>query len=241
MNTLGIAAGALVCAATTSAFAQSATQPVNPMPPAPSEAGRGVGDLVRAPLRAPSKALELGVQAGYTQGFGSVTSDPRVGAGAGGTVGVSLDDRVEPHWSVGLGGQYQGYGARGTLANSTTLRGAIAEAHATYHFLPYDRLDPHLTVGAGYRLFVESPAGNAPSTLTHGLDLGKVEVGLDVRPSEGVAISPVIGADVNLFVVRTGGGVEAATAGNKTLNTFVFAGVKGRFDIGGTRESRPAP
>jgi hypothetical protein len=245
MNTLGITAGALVCAAATSAFAQSPPQPagssVNPVTPAPSEAARGAREVVTAPTRAPSKALELGVEGGYTQGFGSITSDPRVGAGPGGAIGLSLDDRVDPHWSVGAGGQYQGYGASGAGASSTTLRGALAEIHGTYHLSPYSRLDPHLTLGAGYRLFVESPAGDTPATLTHGLDLGKLEIGVDVRPSESVAISPVIGADVNLFAWRTGGEAGIATPLNRTVSTFVFAGVKGRFDIGGTREREPAP
>ncbi len=80
-------------------------------------------------MRAPSKAFELGLEAGYTQGFGRDTSDPRVGAGAGGTLGLSLDDRINPHWSVGVSGQYQGYGSSGRQASAATLRGATADIH----------------------------------------------------------------------------------------------------------------
>ena len=231
MKTSGIAVGALVWAAAGLAFAQSS-------PPTPSEATRGETEVLTAPVRAPSEAFELGVEAGYTQGFGSITSDRRVGAGPGGTVGVSLDYRIDPRWSVGVQGQYQAYGS-GTRESTASLRGAIADVRGTYHMAPYARVDPYLTFGAGYRLLAESPADNTPTTLLHGLEIGKVELGLDVRGSESVAISPVIGADVNLFMVRAGGGSQAASLNNKSVNTFLFAGVKGRFDVGGARVSRP--
>src|SRR5262249_34262727 len=152
---------------------------------------------------------------------------------------VSLDDRIDPRWSIGVSGQYQVYAFSGARTNTATLRGTTVDIHATYHMTPYNRLDPYITIGSGYRLFVESPEGNAPAKFTHGLELGKVEFGLDVRPSESVAISPVIGADLNLFLWRAGGGAQIASLSNKTVNTFVFAGVKGRFDAGGTRESKP--
>jgi len=241
MKTLGIAMGSLACAAATSAFAQSPpVDPLNP-PPVQSEGPRDVGDVLTAPMRAPRNALELGVDAGYTQGFGSAVSDPRVGAGAGGTLGISLDDRLAPRWSFGVSGQYQGYGSSGRQGSAATLRGATAGIHGTYHFMPYDRLDPHLSIGAGYRLFAESPEVSGPTTLTHGVELGKVEVGLDVRPSENVAISPVVGVDVDLFRWRAGGPAASALPSNGAVSTFVFAGVKGRFDLGGARESKPAP
>src|SRR5262249_8089986 len=133
MKTIGIAGGALVCAATTSAFAQSPppstemAPPSEPALPAPSEAPREVGNVLTAPVRAPNAAFELGVEAGYTQGFGSITSDRRVGAGPGGTVGVSLDDRINPRWSIGVSGQYQAYGFSGARTNTATLRGTTVD------------------------------------------------------------------------------------------------------------------
>ncbi|WP_437678840.1 hypothetical protein [Sorangium sp. So ce131] len=240
MRTIGIAAGALVCAAATAAFAQSPSPSTENAPPSePGEASRQAGDVLTAPVRAPNAAFELGVRAGYTQGFGSITSDRRVGAGPGGTVGVSLDDRINPRWSIGVSGQYQAYGFRGARTNTATLRGTTVDIHGTYHMSPYTRFDPYITVGSGYRLFVESPQGQAPARLTHAIELGKIEFGADVRPSESVGISPVIGADLNLFLWRAGGRAESASLSNKTVNTFVFAGVNGRFDVGGTRESSP--
>jgi hypothetical protein len=264
MNKIGIAAGALalVGAAATPAFAQT-TPPSSPATPPPSAvmmppstanpppagpaapamvtpAESDVGGYLRAPVPAPSRAFELGVDAGYTQGFGTITSGRGVPdvATAGGIFGLSLGYRIDPRWSVAATGQYQGFGAGATTPAGTSVRGATAGIQGTYHFSPYNRLDPYLTFGTGYRALMESPAGNAPMTVTHGLELGKVEVGLDVRPSGNIAISPVLGADVNMFMWRTGGGAETASLTSRGVNGFVFAGVKGRFDIGGSRHSQ---
>lgn len=268
MNKIGIAAGALalVSAAATPASAQTTTTPSSPAAPPsattppstantpPSatttppvtattpESGRDVRGYMSAPVRAPNKAFELGLDAGYTQGFGNIGGGrgaPDVG-GAGGTFGLSLGYRINPSWSVAATGQYQGFGTTGTAPNTTTVRGATAGVQGTYHISPYNRLNPFVTVGTGYRAIMESPAGNVPMSVTHGFELGKVEVGLELRPTESIAVAPVIGADLNYFVWRTGGGTETATLTDRGVNAFVFAGVKGRFDIGGSRESRPA-
>lgn len=234
MKTIGIAVGALVGAVATSAFAQSSA------PPTPSEAALDAEDALTAPVRAPDRALELGVTAGYTQGFGSLTPDRRVAAGPGGAIGASVGYRINPYWSIGVTGQYQGYGSRGAQASSTTVRGATGDVHGTYHLSPYSRLDPYVNLGSGYRLFAESPAGDAPTTLTHSVELGKLAVGLDVRSSESVAISPVVGLDLNLFILRAGG-APAPSTGNQSVSAFLFAGVEGRFDLGGERLNKPAP
>jgi hypothetical protein len=226
MKMLAIGAGCLVCAAATSAFAEA------PL----SETMRDMG---RTEVRAPSKAFELGVEGGYTQGFGAATSDPRVGAGAGGTVGVRLDDRIDPRWSLGVNAQYEAYGSSARQEAPATLRGMTAGVHATYHASPYSRVDPHVTFGGGWRLLAESPVGPGPTTFNGGLELGRIQVGIDLRPSESVAVSPVLGADLNLFAWRFGGGAMATPPLGTSLNAFVFAGVQGRFDVGGTRENRP--
>jgi hypothetical protein len=234
MKTPGIAAGAVVCVAATSALAQGTRLPTT------GGAPRDVAEAPVTPVRAPHGALELGVGAGYTQGFGAFTSDPRVGAGAGGTIGVGIGYRLDPRWSVGGTVQYQGYGSRGPEVS--TLRGMTADFGGTLHLAPFERLDPYVNLSSGYRLFAESPAGNAPATLTHGIEIGKVKVGLDVRASESVAVSPVLGIDLDLFPWITGGAPAAMQApSSRGVSTFIFAGVEGRFDVGGQRVDRPAP
>jgi hypothetical protein len=77
------------------------------------------------------------------------------------------------------------------------------------------------------------------STLTHGFQLGKVQLGVDIRPSESIAIAPVLGADLDMFMWKKAprtGRTEEIT--NRGVSGFVFAGVRGRFDVGGTRVTR---
>ncbi|MFT3765264.1 MAG: outer membrane beta-barrel protein [Minicystis sp.] len=193
-----------------------------------------------------ARPSSLGVGAGYAQGFGNISRGRGVGdvAGAGGTVGLSLGYRINPRFSVAASGAYQGFGNASATAvqiaaeRAATVRGVSGGIEGTYHVSPYNRVDPHVTVGTGYRVLMESPPTNAPTTLTHGFELAKVEVGLDVRPSESIAISPVLGADLNMFMWRSGGGAETAALTSRGINTFVFAGIKGRFDIGGARDAK---
>jgi hypothetical protein len=262
MKTMGIAAGALALASGLPAYAQTA--PENPPPatenpppatltPPPAEppsvevqppaTAKGAEEMMPSKLmRAPSKAFELGVDGGYTQGFGRMQSGRGVGdvAGAGGTLGVNLGYRIDPRWSVAVNGRYEGFGSGQREPSGTTVRGASAGIQGTYHTAPWSRLDPYLSFGAGYRALMETPQGKAPTTVTHGFELARVELGLDLRASENVSISPVLGADLNMFMWRTGGGAETASLTDRGVSTFVFAGVKGRFDFGGSREAKPA-
>jgi hypothetical protein len=224
MKIIGIAAGALALAGfATPALAQTVE-----------------GEVVPAPLRAPRNAFELGADVGYTQGFGAVYSDRSVRdfAGAGVGVGVGLGYRATPTFSIGATGQYQGLNANDQLARGTQVRGATAGLAATFHIAPYERADPWVSLGAGYRMLWEVPSDNTPTILTHGFELGKVELGVDLRPSESVAVAPMIGADLNMFNWRSTPGASSADIGNRGLSTFVFAGVRGRFDVGGGRDTR---
>jgi hypothetical protein len=78
------------------------------------------------------------------------------------------------------------------------------------------------------------PGGTTgPTTLVHGFELGDLKVGLDLRLNEGIAVSPMIGADVNLFLWEDSNGVNRALS-KGAVATFVFAGIQGRFDAGST-------
>jgi hypothetical protein len=65
-----------------------------------------------------------------------------------------------------------------------------------------------------------------------GLELAKFQVGVDYRVSKAVSISPVIGADMSLFLSEstpTSDGFKNIASPN--VNAFISAGVLGRFDI----------
>ncbi len=188
-------------------------------------------------LPTPSHALELSVGTGYTQGFGMLAPKRTVAeaSGAGIGVGLALDYRLDATWSFGLEGQYQEYESR----QNASARGLALQAGATYHFAPVQRGDPWLRLGTGYRSVFESgpPGAGGTDIGRHGLELVAARFGYDVRVVQDVAIAPVIGADLDLFVWNDGSGAPGAMSAAQPA-VFAYAGLQGRFDLGGTR-ARP--
>lgn len=220
------AALAAVTASAPSAFAQDSS---NPSAPLTSPERRSYFDKR---LEAPQDAFELTVGTGYTQGFGMVQSGLGFPSVAREGIGVDLGIayRFATRWSVGLNGEYQEMNAQ----RGTGTRGLSGGANVTFHAMPYDRIDPFVFLGTGYRLFWETYPSPTPAVLYHGFELGRLAIGADVRMSPEVAIGPMIGADLNVFLwtAQSGNNVALATP---QLSTFVFAGLQGRFDAGGTR------
>src|SRR4051812_12716490 len=158
------------------------------------------GPSLTAPVAAPENALELKLGTGYTQGFGNLAPGramPRVaGAGLGGS--LDIDYRMSRRWSLGVEGQYQEFSSH----DNTGARGLAGNIGATYHFSPIRRGDPFVRLGTGYRMLWETKPGfvEGQTTMRHGFELASAKIGYDFRVSEDVAIAPVIGADVNLFL-----------------------------------------
>lgn len=183
-------------------------------------------------IPAPADAFELKVGAAYTQGFGMIApglSIPNV-AGAGIGADVDLDYRMTPHSSIGVQGEYQEF----TNELNTAARGLAANIGVTVHGAPFLRGDPWLRLGTGYRLLWSVNPPGVPTTLVHGFELGKATLGYDIRVSPEVALAPLVGIDLNLFVWQDQNGVSTALS-SAQVGSFVFAGLQGRFDMGGTR------
>jgi peptidoglycan-associated lipoprotein len=191
----------------------------------------------------PRSALELTVGTGYTEGFGQLTGDvgmPSV-AQEGMAVDLGIGYRLSPHWSIGTMGEFQEF--RAERAHSAL--GAVAGLQAAYHFAPYRRVDPWISLGAGYRwlweVYNNSPNvpvnGNTPQVLTQGIQMARLLVGMDIRMTQEFAMGPFIGADLTEFLSQNVGGI-----GNPGVSTFVHAGLMGRFDIGAFDHRRaPTP
>jgi hypothetical protein len=192
------------------------------------------------PLGAPTDAFEVDVNTGFTQGFGGISARPGGAvsdvAKGGIGVGVGLGYRATPELGVGVTSQYQELAPAATQPVGTRVRGAAIGLEGKVHFLPYERVDPWISLGAGYRLLWTAPPGPGNNLLQHGFELARGQLGLDVRVSRDVALGPVIGGDVNLFTARNpeGPGGDSMIP-DKKVSTFVFAGVQGRFDMGGSR------
>lgn len=195
------------------------------------------------PITAPQEALEIDINSGYTQGFGAIHARPggavsEVARGGVG-VGVGLGYRAIPELSVSVTGQFQELGRAPEQPLGTRVRGAAIGVEGRLHTRPYERLDPWVALGAGYRMLWTAPEGSDNNMLHHGLQLARAQIGLDVRVSRDVAIGPMIGGDVDLFIWQNPEGPAGNTViPNKELSTFVFGGVQGRFDVGGARVER---
>ena len=181
-------------------------------------------------IPAPANAFELKLNAGYTQGFGMIApgkSIPDV-AGAGFGVDVDADYRANPRWSVGLQGEFQEFASNRDQA----ARGLAGNIGAAYHAMPSVRGDPWLRLGTGYRLLWQVNPIAQPTTLLHGFELAKATLGYDIRVSPEVALAPQVGADLNLFLWENQNNVNRALT-SAQVGTFIFAGLQGRFDMGG--------
>lgn len=200
-----------------------------------------VAQDVEAPagtVLAPRNAVEIGVEGGYTQPFGMIDRERNIHdtAKAGGAVGLSLGYRFSPVFAFGATGQFHESVPDSTLGSDGAVRGVAAGVQAAFHFMPYRMIDPYATVGSGYRLLWQSPT-SGENTLTHGFEAVKATAGVDFRVNKNIALGPVIGADLNVFLWdRSEANGVNNTIANKSVNTFLFGGLGGKFDIGGKRE-----
>lgn len=248
-------AALVCCAVSTNAFAQdqpaTTTEEETTAPQAAPPASSGSTTVrvyedssdtasvgARTVVRAPKNAFEIGIEGGYTQPFGRLDDRNNIGdiADAGGAAGLTLAYRINPRWSLGVTGQFHGSSPDSDVETGTDIGGVAAGLLATLHILPYSRVDPYVALGTGYRVMWIAPPGPDNNQMVHGFEAGRALVGLDFRASKDVAIGPMIGADVNVFLwdnPQTGGGNQRLSGAHPS--TFIFAGAAARFDIGGTR------
>ncbi len=183
-------------------------------------------------------ALEIGVATGYTQGAGKLggnMSSVEDVARAGGAVEVDLGARIIPNLSVGVYGTFSQSAKGDQLASSTDVYGASAGVQATWHFRPDTSVDPYINLGGGWRGLWLTPS-SGKTTALQGVELARLQVGVDYRITPDIAVSPLIGAALDMFVSQdspmTTDYTEIQT---KKVNFTGFAGIAGRFDLGGKR------
>lgn len=202
--------------------------------PRPSFLGR--------PVEAPRNALELGVGAQYSQGMGRLSArhgdTVRSIAGAGATGEVNVGWRFTPHFSMGVYGTGSQFDANDRLPSGTNVRGMTAGIQANYHFNPFRAMDPWVGIGGGWRGLWVVPERGAV-TARQGLDIARLQIGADYRIAPELAIGPVIGADVSMFLSEKFPQETMAPINGPRLNLFVSAGLAGRFDLLGQKEPKP--
>src|SRR5258708_3377141 len=147
-------------------------------------------------------SVELTVGTGYAQGFGDISANrpnlTDVGQ-SGGAVQIGVGYRVIPQLSLGVYGTGAMFSRGDQVDSSSNLYSATAGVEAAWHFLPSaNQLDPWVSLGTGWRgYWIHDDLGTAS---LQGLQLAKLQAGLDYRVSRDIAISPVIGADLSMFL-----------------------------------------
>ncbi len=183
-------------------------------------------------------AFEAVLDVAYVQPTGGVSDGHSIQEAVGGGVqlGLGLGYRFAPLWSLDLHGDFHDSQGRG-LGTTGDTRGMAIVVGPTFHVLPYEFIDPYVSLGTGYRLLIEQRDENRPTTT--GLDLLRIQLGLDVRMSSSVGLSLYIAGDVATFLWSSSESSFGALSGGPKLNAFFSGGAQARFDIGGTREKLP--
>jgi hypothetical protein len=181
-----------------------------------------------------SNALELGVGAGYSQGFGDIAKRRNTVqdlSGPGASVEVDVGYRLSPQFMIGLYGTGSQFARGDSLANGTDVRSVSAGVQAQYHFRPSYTVDPWVGLATGWRGTWLSPDVGKDTSL-QGLELARLQVGADYRISPEIAIAPVIGADLSMYLSENGPGLSGYTnLSDPRVNTTIFAGLAARFDV----------
>lgn len=191
-------------------------------------------------ILAPSNAFELQFNAGYFQPFGELSDTVDMGdlADAGFTGGGALAWRLTPTYGVvGYGGF--GHSVADDRLNDGGVFGGAGGVAASFHFLPYNLVDPVLQVGAGYRLMFVAPGDERDNHMFHGFQVLRTDFVLDFRTSDHFAIGPMISADINVLPwdLNTSTGTNSSVD-EPRVSTFFFAGVAGRHDLLGSRVAK---
>jgi hypothetical protein len=189
-------------------------------------------------VAAPSNAFELGIGAGYSQGVGKLgggMSNVQDVASAGGSVEVDAGWRIAPHVSVGGYATFADWAPGDHVNNDNTLLGATAGVQAVLHVRPDRSVDPWVSVGTGWKGLWQDPQQGKVTSL-QGLELARLQIGVDYRVNDDVSISPVIGGSLGMYLSDDSPMTTQFTEiADKQVNFTGFAGLAGRFDLGGKR------
>jgi hypothetical protein len=222
------------------ATAGPATAPLAPLPPPSqtipeSDIGYTSASKLDHYMRPVRRALEIQIAAGYGQGVGDVSSAQRLPtvqdlSGPGGTIQAMVGYRFSKHFALGVYGTGSQFEKGDTLADGTEVRSATAGLQADWHFRPSFTIDPWLTLGSGWRGFWAAP-DNGKNTSLQGLQMVRLQGGVDFRLTPTVAVAPVVGGDASIFLGRDGPGTSGfENISSPKVNFFLFGGLQARFD-----------
>lgn len=192
-----------------------------------------VGGLARAQeqVAAPSKAVELGLSVGYGQGLGPVAAGVPTLQGlgnAGGTLLIDLGWRIDPRWEAGTYFEVGLFGSGNIPGDQAFTLGAGLQGQ--FHLLADSRYDPWFGLGFGWRGYWSDLHGGCYGL--QGLDLARLQVGINYRLAPTFTVGPVAGITLTQFLSAEPLGAEGYNdTRDRKLDTFVFGGIGGRFEL----------
>ena len=195
-------------------------------------------DLDLMPSPRLERAFEVSMDLGYGQGFGNVGAGMLSlgqAAGPGAQLGIGLGYRFTPSFMLGIYVTGAGFVRGPDVDPSTSIDTSAAGIQVNYHIAPYAPFDPWIGIGTGWRgYWLDNSQG---LTALQGLELARLQVGLDIATVEGVTFGPMIGVDLSTLLTESGPGGHHYTAiGSPDVNTFLFCGLVGRFDLRAGRD-----
>jgi hypothetical protein len=178
-------------------------------------------------------ALELGVGAGATGGwgtFGTSNVAPIRTPGGGGALELEPSWRALPVLGVGVYGWGAQLSETAALPSPGDALQAGAGIQGTLHFAPSaPKLDPWLSLGSGWRGQWLDYVGPG-SIAQNGWDFVRARAGVDARVSPTLALAPVVGASLTRYYTEQFPGVPWSSIPSAGLDVYVFAGVRATLD-----------
>jgi outer membrane protein W len=179
-------------------------------------------------------ALEIAIGGSVSQGAGKTGTGANVEdlAGPGGSAEIQIGHRLTPNLTLGGYGTLEGY-STGNLLNErmNDVVGASLGIKGDWHFRPARSVDPWVSAGGGMR-FLWIDENNTNTTALRGIDLARVQVGVDYRISKSFAIAPVIGATATMyFDQRTPMATGFHDIDDRNVSWMFTGGLLGRFDL----------
>jgi hypothetical protein len=183
-------------------------------------------------------AFEVGVATGFAMGFGKVGNNmdtlEQISEG-GGSVELDLGYRFTPNLSAGVYGTFSVFNSEHHTKTAFDVVSTTAGLQATWHVRPAQHIDPWINVGAGWKAMWFDLSGDSAATALQGIELARLQVGIDTRLSRTVAIAPVLGGSASMFLGQGTAMTSMSEIRDKEVNFTGFAGVAGRFDLAGAR------
>jgi hypothetical protein len=187
---------------------------------------------IDTPVADPEHSSEVALGVGNHLGLGRIDgSTVRLQdlSGSGPTLELEAGYRVTSAVVLAIyatGSKLSGQDSSGEADVLTTSAGLQVNWHAR----PAMRLDPWLGFGMGWRgIWLRRDGGRDTS---QGVDLARVQAGLDFRFSSAFALAPVIGADWSLELWNDSPPLATSTSSSSArVNALIFAGILARFRI----------